>query len=216
MSRRKKPSDPQTIMLRRAQLAAAEREAAKDPTTWGIDPAKKTLPASRSVKTIAGARGSIAHARRLDAFDALHAIGGLTDGQHQAAQLLIKSWAEMLGIAGRSGAEPLDKVDSQGAAELVTQRMVDARARVERALGAVGAGTARLLVALVEPIVLEGSVSLPDQVRRITGEVDLKAQRSLVRMSCENLRDHFRIGPPANDNRPSRLHPFHAAPPDVA
>ena len=224
MSRRRKPSDPQAIALRKAEQLAMDRQSARNPSNWGVDPDIKRLPTSSQVRVVRGTRARIVHARRLDAFDSLHAKGGLTDAQHQAAQRLIRDWAEMLGVGGAPANDNLGAIDSQGSAELVTQRMIDARARIFGSpatearpgrLGVmqhVGPHVGALLAALVEPIVLEGMLTWwRGQVQRVTGETEAHAQGAVVRMACEALRLAYGLGEPA-EGRSQRLHPFHAVP----
>ena len=49
------------------------------------------------------------------------------------------------------------------------------------------------------------------RVQKVTKEEDPTAQGAHVRAACENLRRHYQIGDPSNDNRPGRIHPFHPA-----
>jgi hypothetical protein len=220
MPRRRPPSDPQAIAARKAEQLAADRTAARNPANWGVDPEVKKLSTGRAVRVVRGHRAKIIHARRLDAFDSLHERGRLTDAQHQAAQRLIKDWAEMLGIGGAPANDNMGgPIDASGSAELVTQRMIDAGARIfggrELAgiLQVVGPVSAKVLVALVEPIVLEGIVTYwRGQVQKVTGEAEVHAQGAIVRMACEDLRLAYGLGEPQDLGRAGRIHPFHPVP----
>ncbi len=205
------PTDPMKAMIASAEQRARERQAANDPANWGVEPTLKKLPTSRAVKVTRGPRARILAAHRQDAFDALHARGGLTDGQHQAARRLIRDWADRLGVGG-AGEELGQAPGPDADPELAIDKMIKAGRRVEAALRGVGPASAELLAALIEPIVLQGVLTWwRGKVQRVTGEEDPTAQGARVREACENLRRVYGMPDPANDNRPGRIHPFHPA-----
>ncbi len=165
---------------------AGERRSA-DPTTWGVAPGLGKLDTSADIRvTRDGAGEAVAFGRR-DVFDALLAAGGLSLGQHVAARRLIRDWATMLGVAGAPAAN--QNAGGEGDGELVNMRMIRAHDQVRLAMGAVGPATARVLAALVEPLVSVGvGASWRDQVEQAAGEAERHAQGAVVRLAAENLR----------------------------
>ncbi len=131
------------------------------------------------------------HAKRLDPFEALHRRGGLSVVQHQAAVRLFRDWCQSVGVRTDDPRELLELRRSAdlGPSDLVNCRMIDAGARFETALAAVGPATAEVLRALVAPAVMCGSVLVwRAVVERVTGETHTHAQASVVRRACEDLR----------------------------
>lgn len=201
---RLKPSSPAEILARRVE---ASRPRPTGPGAWGLSTGLEALPSSKGrVRVSRDLEGRVAAAKRMDAFDSLFQAGGLSEHQHHAAQILIRDWATMLGVAG----EPeivSDRIDADFdpvKADPIGLRMIAAQNRVAGALAWVGPENAQLLRALVEPIVLVGELmGWRDLVQRITGETEKNCQGSIVRRACENLRFCYGVGP-----APPRLHPF--------
>jgi hypothetical protein len=200
---------------------AEEARRRRDPGRWGLNQDLATLTTGRDVRMSRDQVGRVAAAKRLDAFDALKAAGGLDLHQHEAAQRLFRDWALMLGVAGAPevvGARVDQGRDPGG----VTHAMIMAQERAAEALTKVGPANARLLRALIEPLVSATTVLITKanddeakapsqqpaiwwraQVRLVTGESNPVAQASAVRQACENLRLVYGLGAP-----PDRLHPF--------
>ena len=198
--RRRQPTDPETIALRRAQLAADERTRQRDPGNWGLP--ELDLQTSDDVRFWRG------QAKRMDAFDSLRAGGGLDHDQYTAACKLVGKWAEMLGVGGAAGWTALGKIDRSGTPLPASQRQVSAMKSIHETLKQVGPADARLLRALVEPIVMmrATAVGWRDLVRLVTGETHSHAQGCAVRRACENLRQVYGIG---SQGQAEREHPFH-------
>jgi hypothetical protein len=192
-----KPSDPQTILVRRAQERALERIREREPARWGVAPELLALETANDVEAISDERGRVFHARRSDPFDLLHTARGLSDWQHQAAQMLVRLYCERHGVRLDDPA-PRERVDDVklGALEVVMGAAVDAQATIRWALGQIGPVNARLLHALIEPMVALGAViAWRGVVERVTGEKDRNAQGALVRQACEALRLVWGLGP---------------------
>jgi hypothetical protein len=165
------------------QQQAQERRAA-DPSTWGVSDQTPGLAKVRDAK------GQVLAASRRDVFDALLHGRGLTAGQHIAARRLIADWATSLGLGGAPAESDVVTVDyAAGDQELVNGRMIGASDRVRWALQYVGPASARVLAALVEPLVMVGVLTYwRGQVQRVAGETEAHAQGAVVRHACENLR----------------------------
>ncbi len=88
MSRRRKPSDPQAIALRKAEQLAMDRQSARNPSNWGVDPDIKRLPTSSQVRVVRGTRARIVHAP----------VGGVARGLAVHRQLLGLAQGDGLGI----------------------------------------------------------------------------------------------------------------------
>ena len=83
-----------------------------------------------------------------DVFDRLLSRQALSPAAHQAIRRLEADMTERRGEGDRGESM---KVDGSGSRELVTQRMVDAGARVEAAFSQVGLRDAKLLRELLQP-----------------------------------------------------------------
>lgn len=202
------PSDPRAIMLARiAERVRARRDAAEamgedlrlghNPVDWGIDPTIGALATSADIAAIHDPHrpGRIVHAKRGTAFD----LVSLSGAQHAASRRYTIDWAVSAGVSslaidepkddGRDRPAPIDAGPGLAPGQHITQRMVDAGARIAEAHKGAGPASARLLAALVEPLVMHGQV-LPwrDQVKAVTGESERHAQAAAVRQACENLQ----------------------------
>jgi hypothetical protein len=192
MGRRGKPTDPAVAAaraaMRRAERAADEARAARNPDNWGVDPVLLTLQSANDVDIVRGACGRIVRARRQsDAFDMLYQAGGLTVGQHQASERYYKDWLGSAGIQTRDTLN-LDRVDA-GRHDGISQGAIDAGRRLAEVHGRVGPAIARLLSGLVEPWVMRGEIRVwRVVVAQLTGETERHSQAGQVRLACENLR----------------------------
>lgn len=210
--RRSRSLSPDELALRAAERRAAERTARRKPENFGVSLEHETLATSAHVElTIGGSKEAkkVLAARRQDPFDLLYAAGGLTRYQHLAARRLFKDRCERIGVRTEDRPDLYARIDGGGgSAELVTDAMLAAAARVTAAMLRVGPANARLLQALTDPMLTIGHV--PDWraiVAATSGETDRHAQGAAVRQACENLRLVYRIGEeasptPANDDIP--------------
>lgn len=195
------PKDPQQIVRERLERDAERRaaERAAGPEAWGVSAEMLALATSADVDGRVGARGRVIHARRSDPFDLLHAAGGLSDYQHQAARRLMRDVCERAGVQTADRPAMAGRIDPEagrGLTERLTQRMVDAGRRVAFAMQRVGPANARVLRALIEPMVAEGRMpAWRETVRLASGETDRHTQGAVVRQACENLRLVYGIGP---------------------
>ncbi len=194
------PAAGMAARLSRLEAASAvERADAPHPERWGVPAAALELAAHSDVAAVRDGRGRVSHAHRTDVFERLHERGSLSEGQLAAVRRLERD----MGLRAGLFRPPSDlvKVDAQARTEGASQRMLEAGARVETALGATGPRCALLLRALVEPAVLKGaSVDWRDAVARETGEHNPHAQAARVRTACDNLMLAYlagdRAGPP--------------------
>ncbi len=196
MSRKVKPkSAPKSpaeilaeLAARRAEDRARDRADAARPETWGVN--VEALAGQDDVRLVTqGARrGAVQSARRDDVFDRLLARGALSASAHAAVRRLDADMTERRGQGHAQERGP--KVDCQTSRELVTQRTLDAGARVDRALGLVGRRDAALLRELLEPRLAPAGAALDRWravVRLITGEARPEVQAGAVRSAGENL-----------------------------
>lgn len=187
--RRSKPSSPADIQ---ARAALARQEAARQrhtPGEWGVSPELLRLETANDVTIVQdkARRGQILRAQRSDAFTLLHTGGGLTDAQKGAADRYVREHVERIGVRTDDGPDPGVRIHQAGAAELVTQRMVDAGARIEAVNRAMGRADVQLLKALVGPLVAGEVRVWRVLVQGVTGETERHAQAAAVRRACENL-----------------------------
>jgi hypothetical protein len=203
---RTKPFDPataerqrQTRLTREGEARAKTRTDDGRPQTWGLAQGSLALPANQAVQTACDGRGKVVAAYRADVFDILHGRGALSDTELAAARRLETDMGLRVGLFRPSNLYVL--VDDQGAVEGATQRMLEAGARVEQALAAVGPRQAVLLRSLVEPAIIHGRVvDWRAVVARETGETNPHVQAAMVRSACDNLALAYR----AIDNPPRR------------
>jgi len=176
------------LAARRAEARERDRAEAARPETWGVD--VEALGRQDDVRLVmqGARRGAVQSARRDDVFDRLLARGALSASAHAAARRLDADMTERRGQGHAQERGP--KVDCQTSRELVTQRTLDAGARVDRALGLVVRRDAALLRELLEPrLVLAGEAldRWRAVVRLITGEARPEVQAGAVRSAGENL-----------------------------
>ncbi len=168
--------------LRFAAAMPAAREVASDATH---------CTSTRNVEHKVSSTTREVHAKRLDPFEALHRRGGLSAIQHQAAVRLFRDWCQSVGVRTDDSRQLLElrRSAAYGPSDLVNGRMIDAGARFEAALAAVGPATGEVLRALIAPAVMCGSVLVwRAVVERVTGETHSHAQATVVRRACEDLR----------------------------
>jgi len=172
MARRSKPSDPQALAQRRAERLATEAEIVR-------------LKASGAVVKLDRAR-RIVSAFRASPFRKLRETNTITQGQGAAAERLCDDWAQWRGLDGKPERLPVRTGDS--AAEIVTDRMLQAGRRVRRALDRVGPMDRDLLAALVAATVEEDRpIPWRDIVRRVCGIGQSVRQSQAVACALENL-----------------------------
>jgi hypothetical protein len=211
-----------------------ERRVAKSPELWGGSAEIVRLPTSHDVAVTTGARDQVLRAKRSDPFDLLHAAGGLTDEQHAAARRLFRDWCLRAGVRDERDTLKLERIDGgrPDPSDMVTNAMVDAGRRIALALNGgdvkgrggellgrapgVGPANAKILQALISPLVDEGRIiAWRGVIERVSGETERHAQGALVRQACENLRlvyaevDELRGRQAKGEVRP--IHPFGVA-----
>lgn len=178
-----RPSDPIEIARRRA----AERDAARDPATWGIDREVLALPANQAVEIATDFRGRTAHARRRDVFDLFHDRGRLSRAALDAVRRLQDDIA-VLHRTQAGGGEFTPRVDRSPDPHQFTDRRHRAGRRIAAALALAGPASARLLGALCEADVALGRPApWREVVARETGERLADAQGAILRNACDNL-----------------------------
>ena len=187
MSRRRKhqPITPEEAAMRAAQRRADERIAARNPENWGAD--GKALARQPDVQVITGPRGKVQTARRDDVFDRFLARGAMSQPAHQAIRRLDADMTERRGEGERGSGE---KVDGCGSRDLVTQRMLDAGARVDAALALIGRRDALVLHELLQPrqvLATNGMERWRMVVLMLTGEQRDEVQAGVIRSAAENL-----------------------------
>jgi len=186
------PKSPGEILAelaaRRAEDRARGRAEGQRPETWGVNVEALTGQDDVRLVTQGARRGAATGARRDDVFDRLLARGALSASAHAAVRRLDADMTERRGQGHAQERGP--KVDCQTSRELVTQRTLDAGARVDRALGLVGRRDAALLRELLEPRLALAGAALDRWravVRLITGEARPEVQAGAVRSAGENL-----------------------------
>lgn len=183
--------------MRQARDRHADRLRERDPGAWGISAEILVLETSADISGRLGNRNKVVAARRSDAFTLLHQAkrygadgqleAGISDGQHRASQRYFTDWCERVGV--KTVDAPASPIDSQTDGQGASQRMIDAGKRIAQAHAMVGRHSARLLQALVEPMVARGEIRpWRALVLESTRERDPHAQAGAVRMALENLR----------------------------
>jgi hypothetical protein len=188
-----KPFDPaaserqrQTRLVRDAEARAKDKADETRPQTWGLAIEALDLAANAGVEAVRDGRGRVISAHRTDVFEILRARGSLSEAELGAARRLETDMGLRAGLFRPDNTYVL--VDSQGAVEGATQRMIAAGERVEQALAAVGPRQALLLRALIEPGVVHGRVvDWRAVVARETAEANSHVQAAMVRSACDNL-----------------------------
>ena len=186
MARKRKSTQPASP-LDIARRKAAERERAKDPGSWGINPEALDLAVNHRVTIRTGPAGRVARAKRQDVFDSFFARGSLSQNGHDAVRRLQDDMAVL--HRTQSGCRDYSmRVDISRRPESFSEARQLAGIRIEAALSLAGAASARLITALCETDVVTGAAGdWRSVVQRETGERLPDAQGALLRMACENL-----------------------------
>ncbi len=180
---RAKASDPVDIARRRL----ADRLAARDPASWGVDPVQMGLGMNATVEIGRNARGRVSRARRVDVFDAFLRRGKLSPAAHAAVRRLQGDIALLHRGLGGSG-DYAPRVDRSRNPTAFTDVRRAAGQRIDDALSAAGPASAKLLIALCEADVVLGQAGCWRRiVERQTGETLADGQGAIVRTACENL-----------------------------
>ncbi|MCA6269185.1 hypothetical protein [Phenylobacterium sp.] len=171
MTRRRKPYDP----------AARERERAETK-------AEKARLEAQGAEVSVGPDGRIVSAWRSNVFTVLLRSGSITQNHHHAAMRLADDWATWRGLAGSLGrSEAVD--GGKGSAELVSDAMITAGRKVQKALDGVGPVFRPLLEAFMVATVEEDRpMHWRGIVERVTGIGGRDAQSATVRLALETLR----------------------------
>ena len=187
--RRRRASDPVALAHRRA----AEKAAARDPATWGLDRDHLALAANREVTVSADLAGRPLRGRRQDVFDLLLGRRRLSQGAFDAVHRLQDDIALLHRAAG-GVASYAPRIDRSRDPEAVKSARHRAGRRIEAALRLAGPANARLLAALVEPVTALGRTGdWRAVVERESGEAAAEAQGAIVRLACENLAGAYAI-----------------------
>ena len=181
------PAAPAEIMRRRAETRALEAPSGAEADGGGITPGALALPVNAEVQVETDAAGRIARARRQDVFDLFQARGKLGPDAYQAVRRLQDDIAVLHRVVS-GGGDITPRVDRSRTADGFSDARLAAGARIEAVLERAGSASARLLVGLCEPAVIEGrGADWRDVVARITGERLPDAQGAILRVACENL-----------------------------
>jgi hypothetical protein len=178
---RQRPTSPADIVKRRQE---ARQEAQPDAP---IEAERLRLAANGDVAVRNDVAGRIVRARRQDVFDLFQSRGKLGAGAYDA----IRKFQDDIAVLHRvvsSGGDLGSRVGGTAKPDGLTDARLAAGARIEAVLDRVGPASARLLVALCEPAVIEGrGVDWREVVVRVTGERLPDAQGAILRVACENL-----------------------------
>ena len=186
-SKSRAPATPAEIIRRRAEAREAALAVEAKAEEVGIARGFLSLPANADVRVQIDPAGRIARAKRQDVFDLFQARGKLGPDAYQAVRRLQDDIA-VLHRTAMGGGDITPKVDRSRTADGFSDARLAAGARIEAALDRAGPASARLLVALCEPAVIEGrGADWRDVVARVTGERLPDAQGAILRVACENL-----------------------------
>lgn len=192
MGRKRKtvrPADPIVIARRRA----AERAAARDPATWGLNAEALDLAANSAVSVRPSGAGRAAAIRRQDVFDRFAARGALAPAAHAAVRRLQGDIALLHRVIA-GGGDFSTRVDHSRDPQAFTDARRRAGQRIETALALSGAASARLLAALCESdVVLGRTADWRTVVERESAERLPDAQGAVLRAACENLAGAYAV-----------------------
>ncbi|HZZ34337.1 MAG TPA: hypothetical protein VFE03_01335 [Caulobacteraceae bacterium] len=190
MTKRRKtsrPADPMEIARRRAE----ERARAREPQTWGADPAALRLPANVQVDLQTDARGRVSRARRVDVFELFRSRGSLRPASYDAVRRLQDEIAT-LHRTPFAAVSYTPRVDSSRRPGVISDASHRAGRRIDQVLSLTGLANARLLAALCEiDMVLGRTPDWRATVVRETGERLADAQGARVRAACDNLAEAY-------------------------
>ncbi len=181
------PAAPADILRRRAQARSAATRDAADADAGGIQRGALALAVNVEVSVETDRAGRITRARRQDVFDLFQARGKLTPDAYQAVRRLQNDIAILHRVIS-GGGDIAPRVDRSVSPESFNDARLAAGARITAVLERAGSASARLLVGLCEPAVIEGrGADWREVVARITGERLPDAQGAILRVACENL-----------------------------
>ena len=173
--------------MRRRLEARVAASGDLDAEHGGIAPGALHLAANAAVQVDTGHAGRITRARRQDVFDLFQARGKLGRDGYQAVRRFQDDIAVLHRVIG-GGGDIEQRVDRSVSPTSFNDARLAAGARIEAVLSRAGSSSARLLVALCEPAIIEGrGVEWREVVARVTGERLPDAQAALLRVACENL-----------------------------
>lgn len=194
--RRGKPSDPIDAAAKLAKqrldrmrnhaaegLDAIEAEYGQEP----IDPQRRALLEAKGVEIATDHRGRVTRSTKVDVWAQMRAQRALNEKCYNAIRQLEADMTERAGFGGAGF--NLEKTDRSGDAAKITDRMVDAGARVEDVLKLVGPPLSRILQALVGPDAEEGDWRAV--VERITGEKNPQSQSASLRLAAQSVADVY-------------------------
>lgn len=185
--RTRAPATPGEILRRRLEARVAAAIAVVDADHGGIAPGALQLAANAAVRLETDPAGRITRARRQDVFDLFQARGKLGPDAYQAVRRLHDDIAVLHRVIS-GGGDIAPRVDRSVSPVSFSDARLAAGAQIEAVLAHAGSSSARLLVALSEPAIIEGrGAEWREVVVRITGERLPDAQAALLRVACENL-----------------------------
>lgn len=185
--RTRAPATPGEILRRRLEVRVAAARAVVDVDHGGIAPGALQLSANAAVRVETDPAGRITRARRQDVFDLFQARGKLGPDAYQAVRRLQDDIAVLHRVIS-GGGDIAPRVDRSVSPVSFSDARLAAGARIEAVLARAGSSSARLLVALCEPAIIEGrGAEWREVVVRVTGERLPDAQAALLRVACENL-----------------------------
>lgn len=180
------PAGPADILRRRLEAKAAGTPG--DVESYdGIAPGALALAVNVEVRVETDAAGRVARVRRQDVFDLFQARGKLGPDAYQAVRRLQDDIAVLHRVVS-GGGDITPRVDRSRSADGFNDARLAAGARIGAVLERAGAASARLLLGLCEPAMIEGrGADWRQVVARITGEHLPDAQGAILRVACENL-----------------------------
>lgn len=193
---RRAPTNPAKALQDRVEREVAAKRDAKareaNPERWGEERASKDRIASlqaRGVEVNVDQGGRIKNAVKVDIWSQMLTWPNakLSQSHYNAVRRLQEDMAIRAG-ANEGGGEFV-MVDRQGDAALVTDRMAEAGARVDDALGLVGPPSAQILRALLG-VDVDG-VDWRVVVEKLSGETNSMAQGAVLRQAARSLADVY-------------------------
>lgn len=174
MAKKRRPHDPAAATLAALERRDREAEIAR------LQSQGATVSTDRT--------GRVISARRSNVFSLLLARGTITQNQHDAAYRLAQDWATWKGLDGKG--ERSEFVDGgSGAAELVTDRMIQAGRRVGSALETLGVVHGSILCSFMIATVEEDRPMMwRGIVERVLGITVRDRQTMAVQDALEALR----------------------------
>jgi len=184
MSKRK-PKSPQQIMAEKLLRRARDFDAVN------LDPAAVVLPAYADVQIERTGRKNVTRAWRSNVFRLLLERKSITLDHFTAAEKLATDWAEWKGLAGGRDAMSEAVDGGRGSAELVTDAMIRAGRRIDRARDSMVTGDWRILQAFMVAVVEEDRAMAWRGILERLGITVRDEQPKAVRYALEALRAHY-------------------------